>query len=414
MSMDRFSFVAALLITGGLVLTGGCKKQEVVETSIPAVVVEPAIEMEFADSVVEVGEVQAIETVDLSANVSGFLTEANFKEGDLVKKGTKLFQIDPAVYEAAVRKAEADVNKCQAQLTNAEVEYKRQKRLLESNATSRTEYDKAEMNLRTAQAELKYAEAGLAEKKVDLGYTQIVAPFDGYMSFKKYSVGNMVGSSSGPLATITKDGNVNIYFSIGELTMLKIFENYPDTKENEGISPAIRVILQNGREHKEKVWISGWNNMVQGGTIRIQAEAEDSQKMLVPGQYVKVHIQVSPRRKRVMVRQEAVLREQLGDFVHVVNAQNKIERRKVKLGMKNGDYQVIVSGLRAGECVVVEGLQKAGPGDEVKPVTAQQTASSVQAPSRPEQPEKAQQPEQPEKAGGSAASSPEQPNAAKK
>ena len=114
MSMDRFSFAAALLITGGLVLTGGCKKQEVVETSIPAVVVEPAIEMEFSDSIVEIGEVQSFDTVGLSANVSGFLTEANFTEGQLVKKGTKLFQIDPAVYEAAVRKAEAEVRKCQA------------------------------------------------------------------------------------------------------------------------------------------------------------------------------------------------------------------------------------------------------------------------------------------------------------
>ena len=375
MSMNRFVFAAALLAAGSLVLTEGCSKREEAQVfAVPAVIVEPAIEMEFADSVLEVGEVQATETVDLSANVSGFLTEANFKEGDLVKKGTKLFQIDPAVYEAAVRKAEADVNKYKAQLTNSDVEYQRQKQLLPSNATSRTEYDKAEMNLRTAQAELKYAEAALAEKQVDLSYTKILAPFDGYISFKKYSVGNMVGTSSGALATITKAGNVNVYFSISELTMLKIFENYPDTKENEETSPEIRIILQNGKEYKEKVWITGWNNMVQNGTIRIQAEAENSQQLLVPGLYVKVHVVVSPRRKRVMVRQEAVLREQLGNFVHVVDAQNKIERRKVELGMKNGDHQVILSGLQAGERVVVEGLQKAGAGDEVKPITARQTA----------------------------------------
>ena len=404
MSMNWLVFAVALLSAGGLVLTGGCsKKEEAREFSIPAVVVEPAIEMEFADSVLEVGEVQAIETVGLSANVSGFLTEANFKEGDLVKKGTKLFQIDPAVYEAAVNKAEADVNKYKAQLTNSDVEFRRQKQLLESNATSRTEYDKAEMNLRTAQAELKYAEAALAEKKVDLAYTKILAPFDGYISFKKYSVGNMVGSSSGALATITKAGNVNIYFSISELTMLKIFENYPDTKENEGISPAIRIILQNGKEYKEKVWISGWNNMVQDGTIRLQAEAEDSKQMLVPGQYVKVHLEVSPRQKRVMVRQEAVLREQLGDFVYVVDARDKVERRKVKLGMKNGDYQVIVSGLQAGERVVVEGLQKAGSGDEVKPITAKQTASA-NTPSAPAPQKKAEE---------AAPAAPEKQNAAK-
>ena len=115
--------------------------------------------------------------------------------------------------------------------------------------------------------------------------------------------------------------------------------------------------------------------MVQDGTFKIQATAENPEHMLIPGLYVKVTLQVSPRRKHIMVRQESVLREQLGTFVYVVNGQNKIERRKIVTGMKNGEYQVVVSGLEAGERVVVEGLQKARQGDEVKPIAAQQTAS---------------------------------------
>ena len=378
MFLNRFASAAAILAAGGLILSEGCKKEEAAAVSIPAVVVEPAIEMEFSDSITEVGEVRAYDIVELSANVSGFLTEANFKEGDLVKKGTRLFQIDPAVYEAAVKKAEAEVNKCKAQLKNSDVEYERQKQLLTSNATSRTEYDKAEMNLRTAQAELKYAEAALAEKKVDLEYTRILAPFDGYIGFKNYSVGNMVGPSSGALATITSAGNVKIYFSIDELTVLRIYENYPRTEENTVPSPKVKVFLQNGKEYKEKVWISAWNNTVQDGTFRIQATAENAEELLGSGMYVKVNVQISPLRKRVMVKQEAILREQLGDFVFVVNAQNRIERRKVVLGMKNGAYQTIVSGLKAGESIVVDGLQKAGPGDEVKPIAAHQSVPGKQ------------------------------------
>ena len=270
MLFKRFVSAAAVLTAAGLVLTGGCKEEEAQTVSLPAVVVEPAIEMEFADSVTEVGEVQAYDTVGLSANVSGFLTEVNFKEGELVKKGTKLFQIDPAVYDAAVKKAEAEVKKAQAQLTNSTVEFERHKQLLKTNATAQTDYDKAEMNLRTAQAELKYAEASLAEKKVDLAYTKILAPFDGYIGFKKYSVGNMVGPSSGALAHITAAGDVKIYFSISELTMLKILDNYPDSQTDVTAGPAVKVILQDGREYKEKVWISAWNNMVQDGTFRIQ------------------------------------------------------------------------------------------------------------------------------------------------
>ena len=372
MVLKRFVSVAAVIAAGGLVLTGGCEKEKAVARQLPAVMVEPAVEMDFADSVTEVGEVQAYDTVGLSANVSGFLTEANFQEGELVKKGVKLFQIDPATYDAAVKKAEADVNKYNAELINKNVEFERQKALLKTNATSKRNYDQAEMNLRTAKAELKAAEAVLAEKKVDLGYTKITAPFDGYVGFKKYSVGNMVGPSSGALAVITAAGNVKIYFSIDELTMLRILENYPKANRDTEKSPKVQVTLQNGKVSKEKVWISAWNNIVQDGTFRVQLTSENKGQLLVPGQYVKVTLQVSRLQKRIMVKQMAILREQLGTFVYVVDAKNKIERRKIVTGMKNGDYQVVVSGLKAGERIVVDGLQKAGNGDEVKPVTAQQ------------------------------------------
>ena len=376
MFSNRFVFTAAaLLAAGGLALTAGCKEEEEQKAAeLPAVVVEPAFEMDFADSVTEIGEVQAFDTVGLSANVSGFLTEANFVEGQLVKKGTKLFQIDPTVYEAAVNKAEAEVNKAKVKLRNATVEYERQKQLLAKKATSQSNYETAEMNYLSAQAELKYAEAELAEKQVDLKYTKILAPFDGYIGFKQYSVGNMVGPSSGALARITAAGDAKVYFSIDELTMLKIFDNYPDSQADVSASPEVKITLQNGREHKEKVRIAAWNNMVESGTCRLQAIASDPKQVLVPGQYVKVTVRISPLKKRIMVRQESILREQLGTFVYVVNDQNRVERRKIKLGMKNGAYQVVESGLKAGERVITEGVQKASPGDEVKPITAQQTA----------------------------------------
>lgn len=363
----------------GLILLSGCDEEEPeVQNVVPAVVVEPAIEMEFADSVTEIGEVQAYDTVHLSANVSGFLTEANFTEGEFVKKGTKLFQIDPAVYEAAVKKAEAEVNKCNAELTNKKVEFERQETLLRTNATSQRNYETAEMALRTAEAELKSAEAELAEKKVTLSYTQIIAPFDGYIGFKKFSVGNMVGPSSGALATITSIGKVKIYFSIDELTTLRIYESYPVSKEDAESSPEVKIFLANGKEYKEKVWISAWNNTVQDGTFRVQATAENEEELLDSGMYVKVNVQVSPLQKRVMVKQAAIIREQLGDFVYVVDSNNRIERRKIEVGMKNGDYRVVISGLEAGESVVVDGLQKAIAGEEVKPITPQQAVPGKQ------------------------------------
>ena len=368
-----------------LILLSSCDEETPQARTVPVVVVEPVIEMEFADSVTEIGEVQAYDTVHLSANVSGFLTEANFKEGDLVKKGSKLFQIDPAVYEAAVNNAEADVNKCNAELTNKKIEFERQKTLLKANTTSRQNFETAEMALRVAEAELKSAEAGLAEKKVNLSYTRILAPFDGYVGFKNYSVGNMVGPSSGALATITSAGNVKIFFSVDELTVLRIYENYPKPEENTVPNPELKVVLQNGKESKEKVWLSAWNNRVQDGTFRAQATAENAKELLGSGMYVKVVVQVSPLQKRVMVKQSAILREQLGDFVYVVDAKNRIERRKIVVGSKNGAYRAVISGLHAGENVVVDGLQKAGAGDEVKPITPQQSVPGRQLAAPPQE-----------------------------
>ena len=369
MFLNRFVCIGTVLALGGLLLTGGCKKKEAKAAPVPAVVVEPAVEMDFADSVTEVGVVQAYETVDLSANVSGFLTEVNFQEGQLVKKGTKLFQIDPQVYDAAVNKADADVKKAEAELTNRTIEFNRQKDLLKTNATSKRNYDTAEMHMRTASADLVSKKAILAQSKVDQGYTKILAPFDGYVGFKKYSAGNMVGPSSGALAVITASGNVKIYFSMDELAMLKIQKNYPKyPKAQKEVDPKVSITLQDGEEYKEKVWISAWNNMVKDGTFQLQLTAENPKRLLMPGQYVKVNLQVSPLRKQVMVKQEAILREQLGNFVFVVNAQNKIERRKITVGMKNGDFQVVLSGLKPGEKIVTEGLQKARPGDTVRTI----------------------------------------------
>jgi len=402
-------FAAAV---GSLILLSGCNEETPQARTVPAVVVEPAVEMEFADSALQIGEVKAYDTVGLSANVSGFLTEVNFQEGQLVKKGTKLFQIDPTVYEAAVNKAEAEVNKAKVKLRNANVEYERQKRLLSTKATSQSSYDTAEMNYLSAQAELKYAEATLAEKQVDLKYTKILAPFDGYIGFKQYSAGNMVGPSSGALARITAAGDVKIDFSLDELTLLKIFDAYPTAQTEVETGPAVKVFLQNGKEYKEKVRITAWDNMVKDGNLRIQATAENPNGMLVPGQYVKVEIQISPLRKRVMVRQESVLREQLGTFVYVVNDRNRIERRKITVGMKNGNYQVVLAGLKVGERVVVEGLQKAASGDEVKPISTQQaTAPAPSAPKKAEKPAAPAAPQkQPEKP---AAPAPAQNNPAK-
>lgn len=372
-------FFIPLFLTG-LVCWTGCREEVKKEVRPPAVVAEPVKEMDYADSIEEIGEVEAYDAVDLVANVSGFLTEANFKEGSEVKKGTKLFQIDPAVYTAAVFKAEADVNKAKAEAINSDIEYNRQKQLVEKDATARRNFDNAEMKKRTAAAEVKSAEAILDQRKVDLGYTQILAPFDGYMSFKRYSVGNMVGPSSGALARITRSGDVKIYFSVDELNLLKLLRAYPQleretrTRSSEKGSPKggprVAVFFQDGVRYNHDAWLNAWDNSVRDGTFRIQAVCENPDGLLVPGMYVKVKVQIAPPAQYLAVREESIMREQLGNFVFVVGKDNVIERRKIQLGGHSGEWYVATSGLKAGELVVTSGLQKASPGDKVQVVTS--------------------------------------------
>lgn len=359
---------------GGVVLAvavSSCREVEKKTAPPPSVVVEEAAEFDFADSCTEVGTVAAFDSVDLVANVSGFLTEVNFKEGALVKKGEKLFQIDPAVYDAAVKKATADLRKAHADLKNAEIEYDRQKQLLRKDATAKRNYDLAEMNKMTAAADVLAAEAGLEQAKVNLSYTQVLAPFDGWISFKKYSAGNMVGPTSGVLATVVRNGDVKIYFSISEMDMLRLLRSYPGAdRDADKKGPEVEIDFQDGVKYEYPGRISAWNNAISDGTgtFRLQAVAKNPDRKLFPGMYVRVKIRVEPYSRQIMIRNEAIMREQLGNFVFVVNKDNKIERRKVALGGKNGDYYAIREGLKKGERIVIAGLQKAQPGNIVTPI----------------------------------------------
>lgn len=361
------AFAGAVLGTAA----SGCRETERTAPPPPSVVVEEVAELNFADSCEEVGSVAASETVNLVANVSGFLTEVNFKEGTLVKEGTKLFQIDPAVYAAAVKKATADLQKAQADRKNARLEFDRQEKLIRSDATAKRNFDIAEMNKMTAEADVLAAEAVLEQAEINLSYTRVLAPFDGWVSFKKYSKGNMVGPSSGVLATIVKNGDVKVHFSISEMDMLHLLRAYPGAGRNaKAKMPEVEIYFQDGVKYEHNGTISAWDNAIgEGtGTFRLQAQVKNPDRKLFPGMYVRVKLRVEPYAKRIMIRSEAILREQLGDFVYVVNRENKVERRKISLGGKNGEFYAVKDGLKKGERVVVSGLQKAQSGSVVTPV----------------------------------------------
>ena len=226
-------------------------------------------------------------------------------------------------------------------------------------------------------ADVLAAEAGLEQAKVNLSYTRVLAPFDGWISFKKYSAGNMVGPTSGVLATVVRNGDVKIYFSISEMDMLRLLRSYPGADRNaDKKGPEVEIDFQDGVKYEYPGRISAWNNAISDGTgtFRLQAVAKNPDRKLFPGMYVRVKIRVEPYSRQIMIRNEAIMREQLGNFVFVVNKDNKIERRKVTLGGKNGGYYAVREGLKKGERIVIAGLQKAQPGSIVTPIANKEQA----------------------------------------
>ena len=372
-NMPRLA-VLALAASAALALTGcdGKKQDAAPQQAAAQRSVQVTIqEIHLQDAVMRTelpGRTSAYRVAEVRPQVSGIIQERLFEEGSEVKLGQSLYQIDPAVYDAAVKKATADLQKAQADQKNAKIEFERQQKLVRSDATARRNFDIAEMNKMTAEANVLAAEAGLEQAKINLSYTRVLAPFDGWISFKKYSKGNMVGPSSGVLATIVRNGDVNVYFSISEMDMLHLLRAYPGAdRSDKAKKPEVEIYFQDGVKYEHSGTISAWDNAIgEGtGTFRLKAQVKNPDRKLFPGMYVRVKLRVEPYSKQIMVRSEAILREQLGDFVYVVNRENKVERRKVSLGGKNGEFYAVKEGLKKGERVVISGLQKAQSGSSV-------------------------------------------------
>lgn len=343
-----------------------CKKaQPKVVPPLP-VVGEKVPLLPFRTTLEESGEVVPMEEVSFTAEVSGMLKEVNFQEGEIVKKGKQLFLIDPVPYQAALRQAEANLLKAKANLENKKLEFNRQKQLMNRDATARKHYDLAKMLLEEAKAAVMAAEGVVTAKKVDLSYTRLTAPFDGVMGFRKYSAGNMVGKTSGVLATITKLGEVKVHFSLHENHLLMIRRMYKSGfrsslgKKSASSLPPLELFFQDGKKYEHPGRIRAWDNRIGSGTgtLLVQGIFPNPGSKLIPGMFVRVRLPVSEAKRLPMIPQEAMVRELLGDFVFVVGKENKVEKRRIRTGDSSLERVQVLEGLKGGETIAVTGISK--------------------------------------------------------
>lgn len=351
-----------------------------VSSAAPPAVGVVAVEFKpMAESTEINGRIQAQNRVDLVARVTAFMDERLFVEGADVKKDQVLYRLERAPFEAEVEAKEAAVAEAKAQLENADLALFRAQELLRKNSGTQVTADTALAAQRTAAAQLKAAQAQLHQAQINLDYTEIKAPIDGLIGRTSLTVGNVVSPSSGTLATIVSPDPMYVIFPVSVRRVLELRERYADKGGYHAVQ--IRVRLPNGEIYGQTGKLEfvdigvakDTDTLILRGTIpnsRIQTVEEKKLYELTDQEFVTVLLEAVEPLKVLAVPRAAILADQQGDYVFVVNDKNVAEQRRVKLGQSTPDVAGVVDGLQPGERVVVEGIQRVRPNLAVSPAPA--------------------------------------------
>lgn len=337
------------------------------DTTPPSVVVQKAQTQKSGLTDSYVGRVEAVSTVDITARVQGTLDARKFVEGGLVKSGDVLFEIERDYYQALVDQSTATVNGAKSTAYGSKVDYERQLALSERDDVPQSTVDAAQATLGANQAAVEQAEAELEQAQINLGYTTITSPIDGRISKSNVDVGNLVGSDSGVLATIASVDPIYVSLFVSERDLIR--------KRQQGLvgqnssNLGVRLELTNGSIYPQRGKVTYISNEIDTATdtIEVRATFGNSDSLLVPGQVVTVTFEDPNAQEVVVVPQTAIQLDQKGHFVFVVNSDNVAKRQDVTLGTQSGRDWVVSSGLKAGDAVIVQGLQRVRADEKVAP-----------------------------------------------
>ncbi len=353
---------ASLMVAiSAAVMLAGCEKKAPVTRAPPAVTVANVLTQEIRNYELFDGSVSAVLDVNLEARVPGYLTKISFADGAYVKKGQLLFIIEQDQYAQQVK-----LN--QAIFEEAKIEINRQKSLLKENATSQASVDKATSAFLQAEANLKLA-------KINYGYTEVRAPFDGLMGRHLIDEGNYLGSSPQgvKLAVIQKINPICVYFSINERDLLKYQKAYVTDDNRKAMVNTLPVYValqgETGFPHQGTLDFAANLLSTSTGSLQLRAELKNDQLNLIPGLYAKVMLQYGDARQGLLIPTSSLMADQQGSFVYTMSAEKKVMRRNVKLGQKYGPLTEIRSGLAAADVVIINGFINVSEGQVVDPKT---------------------------------------------
>jgi membrane fusion protein (multidrug efflux system) len=366
--MNRFLAVGVAL-TCGLLVSSCSRKAPQAGPAAPEVLVTTVAPKDVPRVLERVATLDGFINANINAQVQGYIISRDYQEGSIVKKGDLLFQIDPRPFEAALAQAKGTQAKDQANWAKADADQKRAIDLFNKKVISDQERDTAIAAAGSSKANVEADEAAVKQADLNLGYTKIIAPIDGLVGFANNQVGDLVGPSTGPLTTMSQIDPIKANVTVGESAFTDFFSRYPDTVQREALLKSIDfdLILGDGKVYprKGKFYALDRNLDPKTGSIHYYVTFPNPDAMLRPGQYGKVRFVPDTVQNALVVPQEAVTELQGNFQVAVVDQNNKVSIRPVKTGERIGTMWQITEGLKPGDKVVVEGVQKAREGSTV-------------------------------------------------
>ncbi len=336
----------------------------------PAVLVAKVAEKNIADQYVFFGRVEATARVQINARIEGYLAEVAFVEGSTVEEGDLLFKIEKSIYEANVAQAHANLASAVAASKLAKLDYERSKQLVARKTVSQAQLDKDLAQYEEAQANVAAQKAQLSLAEIDLGYTEIQAPIDGRIGKANETKGSLVGPSGAPLALLVAQDPIHVAWPVPDRLYLEVSKSQRSTSD-----VSVKLKLADGTIYNQagKIIYADPSANETTNTITVRAEFSNPEMLLVDQQLVSVIIENKETRKHLVIPQDALLLDQQGPYVFVVNSENKVEVKRITTGTQQGLSLIVTKGLALGELVIVAGQQKVRSGVSVTPQLADQS-----------------------------------------
>jgi RND family efflux transporter MFP subunit len=375
------SEIFSLFVIATCMFALGCRREPPPVASLPppAVSVAPPLEREVIDYGEYTGRITAVEEVDVRARVRGYLVKVNFTEGAEVKQGEVLFEIDPRPFQADLDAAKGQVAQWEAKLARAEADVTRYERLLPKGAASQKDLDAAIADRGEARAAIQSARAAVDRAALDLEFAKVTAAISGRVGRANMTKGNLVNASGAEttlLTTIVSMNPIYVYFDVDERALLQYQQTRREqTNGSDGprnIKDAkipVYLGLANEAGFPYEGVIDFANNRIdpQTGTVRLRGVFANANRILTPGLFARVRIPIGDKYQAVLVPERAIGTDQGQKYVLIVNDKNVVEYRAVKLGRLFDTLRAIQDGVKPGELVIVNGIQRARPGLTVTP-----------------------------------------------